>query len=244
MAAAGELSCDVATGAWIGGIDGCKSGWILALRRVGDSAITLRLLPRLADILTLPEKPALLAIDMPIGFTDIAIRGGRECEKAARKLLPGKSSSVFSIPCRTTLAATTYKQALAVNRRGNGVGLSQQAFHLLPKLRELDALVTPRLQKRLVECHPELAFALMNDGKPVLSRKRTPEGQRERHRLLKRHSITVGKLDDLPRGVGIDDALDAIALTRTAERLYRNEAVRLPGKAQRDSRGLLMEICY
>jgi predicted RNase H-like nuclease len=229
---------------YIAGIDGCRGGWIMALRQLENGIVTLRLLPRLIELFDQAERPAMVAIDMPIGFADTAVKGGRNCEQAARKLLPGKSSSVFSIPCRATLAATTYKEALAVNRRGNGIGLSQQAFHLLPKLRELEALITPQRQRRLVEAHPELAFALMNGGMPVLSRKRTAEGQRERRRMLKRHGITVGTLDDLPGGVAIDDALDAIALTRTAERLYRNEAVRLPDKRQRDSRGLLMEICY
>jgi predicted RNase H-like nuclease len=151
---------------------------------------------------------------------------------------------VFSIPCRAALAARDYAEALRLNRNGGGIGLSRQAFHLLPKLNELDALITPQLQRRLVEAHPELAFALMNGGKPVLLRKRTPEGQRARHLLLRRHGIEPGRLDDLPRGVGIDDALDAMALTRSAERLYRNEAIRLPGAVQRDERGLRMEICY
>ncbi len=201
-------------------------------------------MPKIADVLSLPEKPVLLAIDMPIGLAEIAMRGGRNCERAARKLLPGKTSSVFSIPCRAALPATTYAQARTLNRRGNGIGLSQQAFHLLPKLRELDALITPKLQRRLVECHPELAFALMNEGQPVLSRKRTPVGQQERRRLLQRHGIDVPENLKVGKGVGIDDALDAIALTRTAERLYRGEAIRLPGVKQRDARSLLMEICH
>jgi predicted RNase H-like nuclease len=244
LAAAGEFSHDVSV--WIGGIDGCKSGWVLALRRLGDSAVTLRLLPKIADALGLSENPAILAVDMPIGLPDIAAPGGRDCERAARKLLPGKSSSVFSIPCRATLEATTYKQALTLNRHGNGVGLSQQAFHLIPKLRELDKVITPELQPRLVEAHPELAFALMNDGRPVLSRKRKPDGRIERLDLLRRAGLEIHEsmLTDRPRGVGIDDALDAIALTRTAERLSRGEAVRLPGQVQCDARGLRMEICY
>lgn len=230
---------------WLGGIDGCRAGWILALRRLGDGAIVLRLLPRLADLLSLPERPAMVAIDMPMGLAERAVPGGRDCEKAARRLLPGKSSSVFSIPCRAALGATRYDEALRLNRQGGGIGLSQQAFHLLPKLRELDDFITPSRQRRLVECHPELAFALMNGGKPVLSRKRTPEGQRERIALLRKHGIEPGRLDKLPRGAGIDDALDAIALTRSAERLYRGEAIRLPaGITQRDARGLRMEIGY
>lgn len=230
---------------WIGGVDGCKSGWIVALRRIGDSAVTLRLLPKIADVVTLAEKPAMLAIDMPMGLAEIALRGGRDCEKAARKLLRGKASSVFSIPRRAVLFAETHKEASAINRAaGDGVGISIQAFHLLPKLRELDDFITPVRQRRLVEAHPELAFALMNGGAPVLSRKRTAQGRRERIALLKRHGIELPPLNDLPRGVAIDDALDAIALTRSAERLYRGEAVRLPGERQRDARGLLMEICY
>ncbi len=203
------------------------------------------MLPTIAAALTLPEKPALLAVDMPIGFAEIAVKGGRECERAARKLLPGKTSSVFSIPCRMALPAGTHAEASALNAAsGNGIRVAIQAFHLLPKLRELDELITPQLQNQLVEAHPELAFALMNEGQPVLSKKSRSAGRRDRRQLLERHGLDVPELLKVSKGVGIDDALDAIALTVTAERVFLKQAICMPDKPPRDARGLRMEIWY
>lgn len=233
---------------WVAGVDGCRAGWIAALRNIDSGELRCRLLARIADIDLLAEKPRRIAIDMPIGFAAIAGKGGRDCEKAARVLLPGKASSVFSLPCRAALAATDYREALALNRASgpDRVGLSKQGFHLFDKLRDLDAWITPQRQKRCIEAHPELAFALINGGKPVLSRKRKPEGRAERLRLLKRGAITVSRsmIDARPRGCGIDDLLDALVLTRTAERHLRGDAVCLPEKPSRDARGLKMEIWY
>ncbi len=233
---------------WVAGVDGCRAGWIVALRRPDDGELRFRLLARIADIDTLAEKPRRIAIDMPIGFADIAAKGGRDCERAARALLPGKTSSVFSLPCRTALAATDYAQALGLNRASgpDGVGLSQQGFHLFGKLRDLDAWITPTRQRRCIEAHPELAFSLINGGKPVLSRKRQPEGRAERQRLLRRAGIVVSTamIKARPKGCGIDDLLDAIVLTRTAERHLRGDAQCVPGKPPRDARGLQMAIWY
>jgi predicted RNase H-like nuclease len=233
---------------WVAGVDGCRAGWIVALRDINSGELRLRLIDGIAEIERLPEKPQRIAIDMPMGFADIACRGGRECERAARALLPGKSPSVFSLPCRTALAASDYRQALELNRASgpDQVGLSKQGFHLFPKLRDLDAWVTPQRQKRCIEAHPELAFALINRKKPVLSPKRKPEGRSERLRLLRKVGISVSStmIEARPKGCGVDDLLDAIVLTRTAERHLRCDAVCLPEEPPRDGRNLQMAIWY
>ncbi len=233
---------------WVAGVDGCRAGWIVALRRLDDGALRFHPLTRIAEIDSLDEKPQRIAIDMPIGFAAVAAKGGRDCERAARALLPGKASSVFSLPCRAALAATNYAQALALNRTSgpDRVGLSKQGFHLLEKLRDLDSWITPQRQKRCIEAHPELAFALLNEGRPVLSRKRLPDGRAERLRLLRRAGIKVSNalMNARPKGCATDDLLDAVVLTRTAERHLRGEAICLPEKPPRDARGLQMAIWY
>jgi len=233
---------------WVAGVDGCRAGWIVALRDLETGELRSRLIDRVAGISDLKEKPRRIAIDMPMGVAAIATKGGRDCEKAARALLPGKASSVFSLPCRSALTATDYREALKLNRASgpDKVGLSKQGFHLFDKLRDLDSWITPARQKRCIEAHPELAFALINDGRPVLSRKRKPEGRAERLRLLKRSGIAVPKamIASRPGGCAIDDLLDAIVLTRTAERHLRGDAICLPPKPPRDARKLEMAIWY
>lgn len=188
------------------------------------------------------EGLSILAVDMPIGFVDVP-RPPRACEAEARKLLPGKASSVFPTPCRPILAFTTHAEANAASRR-LGIGINQQTFHLFPKMRELDELLRtrPHLQRIVYEAHPELAFARMNGGRPVLSKKRRPDGYDERRRLLTRHGFPC-PVDRLS-GAARDDILDAIAVCRTAALIAEGSATRLGPARARDSCGLPMNIWY
>jgi predicted RNase H-like nuclease len=138
------------------------------------------------------------------------------------------------------LACRDYETALRRKREIDGVGLSKQAFFLLPKMAEVDAAVAPRRQRVVVEAHPELAFARLA-GEPLRFPKRTAEGQRVRAHLLARAIGSAPR--SRHRGVGRDDVLDAVALTVTARRLAEGDAERL-GDGTRDDRGLRMEIAW
>ena len=179
---------------------------------------------------------------MPIGLMDEPIPG-RACEPEARALLPGKASSVFPTPSRPALACTTHATANAASRK-LGKGLNQQTFHLFPKMREIDELMRgSRALRRIVyEAHPELAFARMNGGKPVLSKKRKPEGFAERHMLLAQHGFTW-KAEPLS-GAARDDVLDAMAVCRTATLIANGTAMRLGPARERDRYGLPMNIWF
>lgn len=61
----------------VAGIDGTKQGWIAALWRGKGSRLKCRRMSKFEDIDTCPERPEVIAIDMPIGFPDVASRGGR-----------------------------------------------------------------------------------------------------------------------------------------------------------------------
>jgi predicted RNase H-like nuclease len=208
-------------------------------RRDADGALDIRVMKTLAEAC---EGLSILAVDMPIGFVDVP-RPPRACEAEARKLLPGKASSVFPTPCRAALACTTHAEANATSRK-LGIGINQQTFHLFPKMREVDALLrgNRKLKRVVFEAHPELAFARMNGGKPVLSKKRQPEGYAERLKLLARHGFRT-RVERLS-GAARDDILDAIAVCRTATLIARGEATRLGPARQRDSCGLPMNIWF
>jgi predicted RNase H-like nuclease len=221
----------------VAGADGCRTGWVVC-RRDEDGTLDVRVVKALAEAC---EGLSILAVDMPIGLAD-APRPGRACEGEARKLLPGKTSSVFPTPCRPALACTTYARANATSKK-LGAGLTQQTFHLFPKLRELDELLrtTRKLRRIVYEAHPELAFARLNGGKPVLSKKRRPEGYAERAKLLARHGFQT-PVDRLP-GAARDDILDAIAVCRTATLIAAGTATRL-GAEEKDRHGLPMNIWF
>lgn len=222
----------------VGGADGCRAGWVICRRGAGG-ALDIRVVKTLAEAC---EGFSILAIDMPIGFVDVP-RPPRACEVEARKLLPGKASSVFPTPCRPVLACTAYADANVLSK-SMGVGINQQTFHLFPKMREVDELLGARkaLRRIVYEAHPELAFARMNGGKPVLSKKRQPEGFEERLKLLHKHGFRP-KVERLS-GAGRDDILDAVAVCRTAMLIALGDATRLGPAGLRDSCGLPMNIWF
>ena len=222
----------------MGGADGCRSGWVIC-RRDADGTLDIAVVKTLAEAC---EGLSILAVDMPIGFVDTP-RPGRACEREARALLPGKASSVFPTPCRPVLACTTHAEANALSRT-MGIGINQQTFHLFPKMREVDALMRGNraLHRVVYEAHPELAFARMNGGKPVLSKKRQPDGYAERRGLLAKHGLEPG-IERLS-GAARDDILDAIAVCRTAMLIAAGTATRLGPADERDRHGLPMNIWF
>jgi predicted RNase H-like nuclease len=134
------------------------------------------------------------------------------------------------------LDATDHADACERSRRAIGVGVSIQAWNLVPKIRELDAVMTPDRQRRVRETHPELAFARLA-GEPMADPKRSPAG-----RSARCAAVGLG-VSDLPRlpGATPDDILDAIALVHSATAVLDGSATVL-GDGERDERSLLMEI--
>jgi predicted RNase H-like nuclease len=222
----------------VAGADGCRAGWVIC-RRNADGSLDIRVVKTLAEAC---EGLSVLAVDMPIGFVDTP-RPPRACEVEARRHLPGKASSVFPTPCRPALACSTHAEANALSKSLGG-GINQQTFNLFPKMREVDELLDARkaLRKVVHEAHPELAFARMNRGRPVLSKKRQPDGFEERLKLLRRHGFRP-EVERLP-GAARDDILDAVAVCRTATLIAAGTATRLGPATLRDSRGLPMNIWF
>lgn len=223
----------------VAGADGCRTGWVVC-RRDTDGSLDIRVVKTLAEAC---EGLSILAVDMPIGFLDIQTRGGRACEREARKLLGRKSSSVFSSPCRWALAATDYETVRRMPAP-HEVGLSKQAFGLFSRLNEVDRLLTrqPSLRSIVHEAHPELAFRRMNDGVPVFANKKKADGRSQRLRLLAAHGFEP-TVERLP-GAARDDILDAVACCRTALLIAQGKATRLGAADARDRHGLPMNIWH
>ncbi|WP_421725993.1 DUF429 domain-containing protein [Bauldia sp.] len=232
---------------WVAGVDGCRAGWAVVFRALdGRAPPVFAVVPTFRALLDDPRQPATIAVDMPIGLPDRVGRGGRGPESAVRPLLGQRQSSVFSVPSRAAVMADDYgeacRRALATSDPPRKV--SKQCFHLFPKIREIDALITPALEARVFESHPEVAFWRLNDEAAMASPKKikgrvNPYGIAERAALLGRHGFDRGFLDQpLPRGVGRDDLIDAAVLAVIAERIVRDEAVSFPADPRRDSKGL------
>jgi predicted RNase H-like nuclease len=233
---------------WVAGVDGCRAGWVVVLARPQKSEQDrhIKLCAHFAEVLSLSPRPAVIAVDIPIGLLDTPRPGGRECDRQARRLLGRRASSVFTPPARALLQASRYEQV-----RSHGVSI--QAFNILPKIREVDQMMTPELQTRIHEAHPELAFRSLADA-PMQHNKKTAAGHRERLRALSRaqgeslgeisRRITDALRDYRRVQVVPDDILDASILAWTALRIANGQASRLPLDPPLDRKGLRMEIWY
>ena len=243
----------------VAGVDGYDTKWMVALGEAGGCARDARL--AVADdfsgVLRLTEGCAAVCLDMPVGLP-----GGdqaRECDALARARLAelgaglrGVGSRVFSVaPRHAVQAGLGYRETVDLCRRLTGKGLSRQAFALFTAMRQVDDLMTPGLQRRVVETHPELSFARLAGR--TLDSKHTALGALQRAAALGLDAGVLGAM--LARcGAGAaasGDALDALACLDAAAHVARAnvdapDARRLPGERMppRDERGLRMEIWF
>jgi predicted RNase H-like nuclease len=226
----------------VAGIDGAPGGWVVVT--VGcddDDPADVRLVPDLLGVVAQIDAGTLaaVAIDIPIG---LAADGARRADVEARRRLGPRRSSVFPAPVRSVLAATTYEEACSLSRTTCGKAISKQLFNILPKIREVDALVTPQRQQRLFEMSPELSLAVLA-GTPMAHPKTTPAGRAERIAALGRvfNAEEIERhLTTAPRGAGRDDILDAFAGAWTARRHAAAQHLQLGGDL--DAHGLRMEV--
>lgn len=226
----------------IAGIDGCQSRWLAITHQPGTQSFVAQVL----ETNELPAQPwALAAIDIPIGLPD---RGSREADRAARKFVGPRASSVFPCPIRPALDAPSWEAACEITYQNNGHRLSRQTYAILRKIRAVDDCIrSTDLRQRLFEVHPEVSFACWQ-GAPTLRAKKDARGHEQRRTLIATHygpeafASVIAQLNE--RSVAADDIADAFAALWSAERLLNGTAQRLPSESATDSYGLPMHIWY
>lgn len=229
----------------VAGIDGCPAGWLCLTKDLSTGAVQARILVSISDLLRLAPRPEVVLVDVPIGLT---ATGPRECDVEARAHLKApRASSVFPAPIRPTLVATSYRQACQIGAAADGRKLSQQAWAILPKIREVDIFLRTdsTLNQWVREVHPELSFWAWNGGKAMVHRKKSTAGRAEREALVKpAYGATyTAAQSSLPRGqYRNDDLLDAFAALWSGERVVANKELVIPAKPPVDSCGLRMEM--
>lgn len=239
---------------WVAGVDGCPGGWLLVVRPLDEPASAeARIVKDFADVIVHVPALRLIAVDMPIGLPARSGIGGRPADVAARANLGGRQSAVFAVPSRAAVMEHDYVRACETALRTSDPPrkVSKQCFHLFGKIREVDALMSPPVQERVMEIHPEVAFWAMNGERPlelpkkVKSRPNAP-GLELRRALLSKHGYQPEALErarNWPLGkAGPDDLLDAMACSWSAARIVRGEARRFPDTPGVDDKGLRMEI--
>jgi predicted RNase H-like nuclease len=238
---------------WLAGVDGCRAGWLAAFVRPDGNDGTIRVVPRFADIPDAAERPAVIAVDIPIGLPDRTGYGGRAAENAVRPLLGARQSAVFSVPSRSALEQTDYRAAcrVAFETSDPPRKISKQLFMIAPKIREVDACLRAdpaAAASRVFEVHPEAAFWRLNgeralaEPKKIKGRPYEP-GLALRRGLLASAGLPAALIDAVPpAGAAADDLLDALACAAVARRIHGGLARTFPDPPPVDRYGLRMAI--
>jgi predicted RNase H-like nuclease len=231
----------------IAGIDGCKGGWLVTKSKCWPCPQRpfLAICESIEAALDFTGDCERVVVDIPIGIPSGARI--RFCDLEAQKLLGKGSSRVFLAPPREALVSKQPGEFQSVYRHHRGKGAGLPVWGILPKLNEADRLMTPELQDRIFEFHPELAWKRVA-GK-LLESKHTKGGLTQRTDII---SASVPDLtevliwkDKLGKAAAIDDVLDALIGLSVAEDILKNTASRLPEElVEADERGLRMEIWY
>jgi predicted RNase H-like nuclease len=241
---------------WLAGVDACRGGWIAAFVRPTGEYGQPRVFCRFADILAAPERPLIIAIDVPIGLPE---RGGRNAENAIRPQLGKLQRSVFPIPSRRAVFAELgplvgQKAIYAAHQRACAVAVATseppkripiQTFGIFPKIREVDTALRNdiKLIKRVHETHPELAFWQINGRCPLNDSKKTDAGLAIRRQLLIDAGVPPNiARNDPPKRSKPDDMLDALVCATVARRIHTGIAESFPNPPSRDEFNLPMAI--
>ena len=230
------------------GVDGCRAGW-LAIGLEAGGSWQVDIFPDVSSLWRHHQEAFLILIDIPIGLKAQG-RAERRCDPKVRKLLGPRRSSVFPAPCRGAIYASSYQEACDINQQLTGKRLSVENWNIIPKIREMDCLLSDDTAARgcIREIHPELCFWGLA-GRPMQHAKKRCEGLAERIQLLQSiypqtvdiidHALSTYRRKDVAR----DDILDALSAAVTGL-MGRENLVSIPQEPEFDERGLRMEMVY
>ncbi|MFC1908350.1 DUF429 domain-containing protein [Chloroflexota bacterium] len=231
------------------GVDSCKAGWF-AVTLTEQSNWKVNVFRDIYSLWNNCKDASLMLIDIPIGLVE---KGSNEraCDKEARKWLGSKrGTSVFPVPCRAAVYADV-KEASDINNKLTDRKLSKQALGIIPKIRQVDQLLTSNnsAKLRIREVHPELCFWAINYRKPMVFNKKDRRGIRERKEVLfprYPHCELMFKYAERTyhrKDVARDDILDAMVAAVTASK-GEQVLITIPANPEIDSKGLPMEMVY
>src|SRR5262249_27514256 len=152
------------------------AGWVAVFVRPQGNEVRVRIAPRFAEVLEAPEKPTIIAVDIPIGLPDHIGPDGRGPERIIRPLLGERQSSVFSVPPRAAIYAADFRAACAaaIECSNPPRKVSKQLFMIAPKIKEVDTTLRNHSEKKrqVYEVHPELAFWRLNGERSLAEPKK------------------------------------------------------------------------
>lgn len=219
------------------GIDACKKGWIAVVLREGVAA-EAHYLPTIGLSTDMVSDAQVVAIDIPIG---LPTTGYRAADLEGQRFLQARRSSLFRVPCRAVLEASTHAEANALSVELGRSGISQQAYALGPKIFQVEEWL-PTAPCGVYEVHPEISFAILI-GTPASAPKKTWAGMVERREALAREGITLDHLvGPAAQQAAVDDMLDAAVAAWTADRILKGLARPFPATPGTNADGRAIAI--
>lgn len=229
------------------GVDGTQDGWVAVKAQNGRFA-SIHHYPNVDALAADNPDASTIAIDIPLWFP--SGKEPRTSDPAARALLGPRRSSVFAVPHREVLEASSYEAANQLSKNLFGRGITQQSYALGAKILEAVGFVESSGENRLREVHPELSFHFLAKelGQQVTASKKTWAGFAERLSLLQSVGLSPPFEARLDLGrAGVDDVLDACVGAWSAQRIACGKAKLVgadPGLVSRDARTGHPEAIY
>ena len=241
------------------GADWASNGWVAA-ELDDEGGLSVGFYPTIWNLwYDCGDEAAQILVDIPIGLAEDE---RRECDREARTFLEDRRSSVFWTPIRDAVYEDNIEDAKAVQTDAMEHSISNQAWAIVPRIREVDTFLREGDGARDVvrESHPEVCFRQLN-GDEFVETKTSDDGLEDRRNVLETETPVTA--EDCDRAIGIlaapsyarfataDDVLDAIVLAVTAKRVADGDYALFPeqsASAERhppaDETGLPMEIVY
>ena len=231
----------------IAAVDGCRGGWLLVKSSSWPCVEipTAAICPNFSSVLQLTSDCSFVCVDIPIGLP--SGRQIRQCDIEARELLgPQGQTRVFLAPPRECLNEVSPEDFQNSHRKCRDKGAGLPVWGLLKKIKEVDDLMTSRIQAKIIEFHPELAW--WRTGGRTLDSKHQQIGISQREEILGKHIPGLDELlrwkDRLGSAAKVDDLLDALIGLSVAERVRAKAGCFVPASTESDVRGLTMKIWY
>lgn len=235
------------------GVDWASKGWFGAILR-DDGVHETDLFPSVWNLWREHHDAQRVCTTIPTG---LPTNERRACDRAAKDCLQEVNRRVFYTPTRIAIEQRNLEDAKVVNEQAAGYSIQNQAWSIVPRIREVDTFLqaTPEARDVVVETHPEVCFYGLQGRRPVLEPKDTDDGIQARLELLSGDLPNVQTIyndaieaflqpEYAPLVSGPDDIVDALAAAVTAKRDAARCATLPEGAVPADDNGLPMQIVY